>query len=215
MSFPRVRLLNHITMIVLRVLAIIALVVGLLAGILVAIATKSFLFFAIFFFSCALLALILFLVIRLLKWLEKDYEELDSEIRELKKIPEIIKKDNEKMTFVIEHVDTAVSKGKQVIEKTPENEPQPESQPDEPHPEEPKEDKPVEVVVLSKSSIKLIEKGAPIQITKDFEDYGFSFKKGMKGIADSSPDKDGIVSVRMTDKIKGFFRISVDCIETI
>ncbi|MCR5184925.1 MAG: hypothetical protein K6C32_02465 [Bacilli bacterium] len=60
-----------------------------------------------------------------------------------------------------------------------------------------------------------IEKGQKFRIVKDFTDYGLQFKKGMVGTLESEPDKEGLVSVHMTDKIKGFFKLPLDCIEII
>ena len=209
--FSRTRTLSRITIIICKIFAIIALV-GAGAGVILGIILKSFTMFLIISLSCLGAAGIMYVTIIFMKWLMKDYEEVDLALHALNTMAKSAVKKNEEMVVVMEHVEQPKQ-----VEPAPQEVPVEEKL--EVNKEEPKVEsanqKAPEVVVLKRTSLPGLRKGMLVQITKDFSDYGFNFKKGMTGTIDSEDNGNGIVSVHMTDKIKGFFRMSIENIEPV
>ena len=78
MFFPRHRKLIRISIVISEIFAVLSLILGFLLGIVFAASTKNAILFVIYFFGGLGIALVLFIDIRIQKWLELDFEELDN-----------------------------------------------------------------------------------------------------------------------------------------
>ena len=94
MHFYRHRLLIKIEIIILWIGVFASLLAGTIVGIVLSVVTKSFLPFLISFVAGHIGALILFLLIKLTKWLLRDFIELDDDIQKIKDKFKSIEKPN-------------------------------------------------------------------------------------------------------------------------
>lgn len=109
MHFYRHRLLIKIVIIILWIGVFASLLAGTIAGIAISVVTKSFLPFLISFVAGHIGALVLFLLIKLTKWLLRDFIELDDDIQKLKDKIKLIEKPN---NSIIKNTTTAIINSK-------------------------------------------------------------------------------------------------------
>lgn len=224
MTFYKFRLIFRIGVIACRVLMVVYPLVGLILSIIYTVQWESGLPFAFCLPSGVGAGAISFLMAKFLEWMLTDFDDLDQKLAILAKEDEdILERMRKTMAVNMEVTKAAIKENAKQSESTEsDNIEEIESTEllDEKVVEQLADDlskKPVvakesnedekddSLVVVIKDSNALII-GDQIVLAEDFSDYGFEFKKGMKGILQDLSTDGKTVSVRMTDKIKGHFR---------
>ncbi|MCR4879794.1 MAG: hypothetical protein K5906_02425 [Bacilli bacterium] len=216
MTFSRTRLLIKISIIGSQLGFILSLVlsaISLVLGIILAAVIQDFSLLIVFVGTIFLAAYDLVYVL-FMHWICKDFVELDNDVKSLenrcygleRRIDELTKRD---ITAVITEIDPPKEEAAPVVESpVKEDNKQPiENKVEEQQPKDPVTPKAPKVSkVVHIEQVEVLKPGDPIILNRDFSDYGFEFKKGMKGIFQTEIESTGMASVRMTSGVKGFFR---------
>ena len=215
MLFPRIRsLIKILFIIVIGELAFIG-TCTIIYGILTFLASRDAVLLVLFIaFSLIIMAPIALLIV-FYRYLMSDFVELDQQIYAIRAATKKLKADKETI-FDGEFIQKEVNEEKPVevaptVKKEAKAEPIKEQVTN--NVNKATQVKDDETIITLEKRENLFIKGNIVVIKEDFTDYGLHFQKGMRGVIEKEPDENGIISVHMIDRVKGFFRFSIDQLE--